>query len=266
MMQEDDDGPIIEPVTDPVERENLRKRVTRHKRLVAARVAKAMKHRPPALSASPTPRKLANTSSVAAPIYPSFGRMGYWHLIKEPALLSLNPGERADWLYKRLQSSWSKAGRKQKISPQILKAMALELVAHFGNGAPMPDSLLRSLAMMLELPETFLDDPVPVFTGKLAQGKHADPKARQAAANIDTLHFVNHGEKLSENGLSKKLQKLGLPIARSTLREWRKEKDYWEFAQHLFQRHAPSNKHGRENYALDVALTKRYREALAKKT
>lgn len=166
------------------------------------------------------------------PVYPSFGGMGYWHLLKEPALRGLNPVERADWLYERLQSSWVKAERKKKVSRQQLKAMALELVAYFGRRPQMPNSLLRSLAMMLELPESFLDDPVPVFAGKLAQGKHADPMARVAATNIDAVHFIRHGKRLPLAALETKLQKeRSLTVSRATLREWRKEDDYWSFAE-----------------------------------
>jgi hypothetical protein len=178
----------------------------------------------------------------ARPVYPSFGLMGYWRLIEErDPTLPRNPVERADWLYGRLQLTWDKPA-KGAISPQLLKAMALELSAYFGGrggestrGRPqMPDSLLRALAMMLELPQTFLDDPVPVLAGKLAQGKHAGPKARAAAMEIDTAHFIRHGERLAENALAKRLQEvLGLrkPIARSTLHKWRDEPEYWSFAE-----------------------------------
>jgi hypothetical protein len=98
----------------------------------------------------------------------------------------------------------------------------------------MPDSLLRSLAMMLDLPESFLDDPVPVFAGKLAQGKHADPKVRAAACDIDTDHFIRHGKPLAVNALKTRLQKEhGFKVERATLREWRKEKGYWSFAEFI---------------------------------
>jgi hypothetical protein len=112
------------------------------------------------------------------PIYPGFGGLGYWHLLPDSTTLAgLNPTQRADWLYDRVRVGWDKVADK-KLTRQILKAMALELVAYFGNlGTSMPESLLRVLAVMLDLPPTFLADPVPVLTGKLAQGKSRRPEA-----------------------------------------------------------------------------------------
>jgi hypothetical protein len=153
--------------------------------------------------------------------------MGSWHFIREASLRDLNPKQRAEWLYKRVNSGWDKPAQKN-ISRQLQKAMALELIAHFAR-RNMPSDLLRALAIMLELPDSFLDDPVPVFAGRLAQGKHADPRAREAAMIVDANYLKTHGKMLAVNALSKQLQallRLEKPIARATLRKWRQEPHY----------------------------------------
>jgi len=104
-------------------------------------------------------------------MYPSFGEMGYWHLIENAP--DGEPHSRADVLWK-IYSDWhEQPSAKWPIPPPVVKALGLELAANFAaSGVPLPEALMRLLAASMELPEALLTDPATFFTSPPIGGVH----------------------------------------------------------------------------------------------
>ena len=167
------------------------------------------------------------------PTYPSFGMMGYWHLVKHAPL-----GEDEVGRAERLLSIWEDCSEKVAgewpISPIVLRAMALELSVACGlQGRPLPDALIRLLADLLSLPADFLTDPTPLFAGDDGRGG-PDRRAKNRAMWLDALHAREYGDQMSGNKLAERVAK-----SRSTIRAWREEGPYRDFVEFFKRQHSP---------------------------
>lgn len=165
-------------------------------------------------------------------IYPSFGDMGSWHLVPNAPDGALE--SRADWVASIWEEARGRLATKSPVRPMILKALALELTVAFADeGRRPPDRLLRALAGLLELPDTFLDDPVPVFQGDTGGGRPpVSATARSRAMQLDREHFHANGSMMATHALAVRLAaelKLDRPYSRASLDRWRLEPKYAEW-------------------------------------
>jgi hypothetical protein len=160
--------------------------------------------------------------------------MGSWHLVPNAPDGSLEA--RAEWIAQQ----WETAAHRTRlaeladISPQVMKAMTLELLfAYSRQRRKPPVGLFRVLADQLGLPDGFLDDPVPVFAGDSGGGRPpVHQQARNTAMRLDREHFHAEGSMMATNALSKRLQaelNLNRPYSRASLDRWRLEADYREW-------------------------------------
>jgi hypothetical protein len=107
-----------------------------------------------------------------------FGSMRHWHLVDASPAGSVD--ERATALLKMVGESPSNH-QKWEIRPLQIRAMALELVAAAAQlGEPPGSDLLRLLAWAMNVPETFLDDPSAVMSGRDGKGEPAEPEKRES--------------------------------------------------------------------------------------
>lgn len=156
-----------------------------------------------------------------AEIFPSFGNMGHWPSGAPRGSLS----ERAKGLLALVQKFSSQPADKWPLKPIVVRGLAVELTSAFTQtGEPASPALLRLLALLFELPESFLVDPIPLYSGKDGRGQPADPQRRTEATWVEVDHLRKHGKRISESGLARQLK-----VSRDTVARWRAEPDYRNF-------------------------------------
>jgi hypothetical protein len=154
-------------------------------------------------------------------LFASFGSMGHW----PPGAPRGSLDQRAEGLLALVQRYSDQPADKWPIKKIVVRGMALELTEAFTQaGEPATPALLHLLATLLELPASFLADPIPLFKGKDGRGQAADPRCRNQAMWIEGYHLRKHGKPVSKNRLAKQVG-----VSRDTVAQWRKERDYKDF-------------------------------------
>ena len=147
------------------------------------------------------------------PIYHSFGRMTYWHLVNGAPRGTVD--ERAAALLKIVRKDDANF-QKWDVRRLQIRAMSLELAAAAAQGGePLGSDLLHLLAWAMDVPETFLSDPSDVLSGRDGKGQAVNPAVRDGAELLDWLHFQRYGEYMSKNALAK-----SAGVSPPSIREW----------------------------------------------
>lgn len=171
---------------------------------------------------------------MSRPIYPSFGEFSAWHWVAGAPDGPLDV--RTEWVVCQwsLERARDRPAERAEVRPRILRAMTLELLFAFAcQRRKPPPELFQILAEQVGLPDTFLDDPVPVFQGELGGGRPpVSGRARTLAMELDRQHFQTTGSIMAANALANRLKaelNLERPYSRATLDRWRLEPDYEEW-------------------------------------
>lgn len=149
--------------------------------------------------------------------YPSFGDLGYWHLVEGA------PEERAHRLADLYQQQIGRDTLRARwdIHPDHIRGMVLELVAHY----EIPDAVLDALRVVMDLPESTLEDPPEFFRRRPGAGAPlVTARARNIAMWKEVAHLRQHGAPMSVNGLARTVG-----VSRATVKRWRTEPEYREF-------------------------------------
>jgi hypothetical protein len=148
-------------------------------------------------------------------IYPSLGRMSYWHLADVDHVCTGSIAERAGALWEIVRTSGANF-QKWPLTPQQIRAMTLELAAASAQrGEPCGSDLLHLMAWAMDVPESFLYDPTEVLSGRDGKGRGVDPMVRQSAEFLDTMHLQKTGKYMSAPALVK-----ATGASRRSIREW----------------------------------------------
>ena len=170
-----------------------------------------------------------------SPVYPTFGSMRYWHLVKNAPGGDLE--SRAIALRKIVCENQCRSADRWDVRPVQVRAMVLELTVAFAlSGRPLTDEFLRLAAWAMDLPPNFISDPTPLFSGHDGRGQAADARVRSAAEWLDGYYFAEHGDLMALSALATKLRHvLALAEApdRKTLRAWRSDPAYSHFVRTL---------------------------------
>jgi hypothetical protein len=141
-------------------------------------------------------------------------------------LPELSEEDMAAYLNSVAQANAGRLAADWPIAPVIVRGVALELAVGIAQrGAPLPKALVALLAMLLELPSDFLDDPGPLYCGDRSDSGHR--RCRALAEALDAKSIKATGKPLALKALERAIQEaFGESPARSTLRQWREDPDY----------------------------------------
>jgi hypothetical protein len=159
-------------------------------------------------------------------VYPSFGRMSYWHNVEGAPRGTIK--ERSEALLQIWRDGTACSHWRGPMKPVQLRAMALELAVACGQQSlEMPNNLTALLAELLQLPPEFLSDPTALYVrADDGKGQKTPPGAYEVAMWIDRSEIQETGKQPSARKLAKLLAERGMPVDEKTLREWRKTEDY----------------------------------------
>ena len=155
--------------------------------------------------------------------------MGYWHNVPDAPTGTVT--EKAERLLEIWRDGTAGGHWRGPMKPVQLRAMALELTVAAGRQRePIPEALAELLAEILQLPEGFLNDPIPLFVhGSVGKGQKTPPRARALAMWIERFEIRKTGKRPSPRKLAELMAEQGTPVDEKTLRTWRKDEDYGDW-------------------------------------